>query len=57
MRLLIELNEQFNKIVNILPSTKRLLTIDEILCIPTCIQLVIFSILNFNLGWSILRMY
>ncbi|MFQ6630522.1 hypothetical protein Gotur_008898, partial [Gossypium turneri] len=27
MRLLIELNEQFNKIVDISPSTKRLLTI------------------------------
>ncbi|PPS12689.1 hypothetical protein GOBAR_AA07941 [Gossypium barbadense] len=39
MRLLIELNEQFNKIVDISPSTKGLLTIDGILCIPTYIQL------------------
>ncbi|MFQ6633868.1 hypothetical protein Gotur_010275 [Gossypium turneri] len=49
--------QEFNKIVNISPSTKRLLIIDGILCIPTYIQLVIFSIFNFNLGWNILRMY
>ncbi|MFQ6669174.1 hypothetical protein Gotur_034527 [Gossypium turneri] len=50
MRLLVELYDQFSKIVDISPSTKILLIIDGILCIPTCIQLVIFSILNFNLG-------
>ncbi|KAK5819051.1 hypothetical protein PVK06_024007 [Gossypium arboreum] len=41
MGLLIELNEQFNKIVDISPSMKRLLTIYGILCIPTCIQLLL----------------